>query len=380
MTNAANLDRHPASRVGNPSIKSADVTSNQTAESRFNPITGQWTILAPDRSMRPEEIVSESESTDESVTCPFCVGHESETPEEIWVGQIDEPGLLDESTNDSNWSVRVVSNKFPAVNSLGTPDTSVGGLHDDRLFARSPINGGHEVFIESRRHVQSVSELDVAEVELLFRAYQARIRHWRSIPEVQYISLFKNVGGKAGASLRHSHSQLIALNQMPSATQTMLNHMTRHRLNSGCCLQCDLIRGEEKANERIVWKDDSLIAFCPFASHLPMMLRVTTQEHCGCFSDLKAPTIESLARFIRRAVSWLEQIRPETSYNYVLRTSPPGFEDISDSFHWCLDLFPRMTETAGFEWNSGCMINPVLPEAAASMYRKCARREDPRGR
>jgi UDPglucose--hexose-1-phosphate uridylyltransferase len=234
------------------------------------------------------------------------------------------------------------------------------------------------VIIESRHHVQSLTELDLAELQLVFRAYRDRIRYWRNVPGVSYISAFKNVGGKAGASLSHTHSQLIATDRMPVAVSTSLERMARHRATTGCCLSCDLIRGELKYKKRVVWQDRSLIAFCPFASQLPMMVRVTTLQHHACFEDLDEDCLESVARLVGRVISWLERLRPGTAYNFCLHTRPPGMSDPHDSYHWWIDIFPRMTQVAGFEWSSQCMINPIFPEDSAKRLRACARAEDPR--
>ena len=245
-------------------------------------------------------------------------------------------------------------------------------------FQSRPIRGGHEVIIESRQHVQSITELDLSEIQLVFKAYRDRILYWRDVPEIAYISVFKNVGRKAGASLRHTHSQLIATDRMPAAIATSLKRMSRHRAATGCCLQCDMVRAELKAKQRVVWRDDSLVAYCPFASPLPMAVRITSLEHQACYEDLDDATIEAVSRLVTRVISWLESLRPCCAYNYCLHTRPPGAADNPDSFHWSLDVFPRITQVAGFEWSSQCMINPVLPEVAATQYRRRALAEDPR--
>jgi UDPglucose--hexose-1-phosphate uridylyltransferase len=368
---------HPASPVG-----------GLPAESRLDPLTGQWTIFSPERDRRPDEFIDHCENISPAVSCPFCPGNESKTPLPVWVARIadDDPGtdVLDFADlhpsavqwASDDWSLRVVPNKYPAVESFGAlPRHSL----ETGLFQRRPIRGGHEVIIESRQHVQSITELDLAEIQLIFKAYRDRLRYWRSVPGVAYISTFKNVGGKAGASLRHTHSQLIATDRMPAAVASMLKRIARHRAATGCCLQCDLIRAELKAQQRVVWRDDSLIAFCPFASSLPMSVRITTLDHHACYEDLDEPTIEAVSRMAVRVVSWLESLRPGSAYNYCLHTRPPGAVEKPDSsFHWSLDVFPRLTQVAGFEWSSQCMINPILPEDAAAQYRGCALAEDPR--
>ncbi len=353
-----------------------------SAESRVDPLTGNWTIFAPHRDDRPEEFVDRSEAVSKHLECPFCPGNELTTPPPVWVARVSDTesstdALADQSIDHltDDWSVRVVPNKYPAVDPVKIDRHSDC---DSGLFQRAPIRGGHEVIIESRQHVQSLTELDLAEVLLVFQAYQNRLRYWRTVPGISYISAFKNVGGFAGASLRHTHSQLIATDRMPPAIGASIQRMNRHRASTGCCLQCDLVRAELKAKRRVVWHDDSVIAFCPFASRLPMLISITTLEHQACFEDLCDKAIESVSRLVVRVVSWLEKIRPGTSYNYCLHTRPPAADEQPDAFHWSIEIFPRMTRVGGFEWSSQCMINPILPEVAAAKYRNCASAEDPR--
>lgn len=369
----------PASKTS----RSAKLQDDSCAESRLNPISGKWTIFAPLRNNRPDEFVASGETINHQLECPFCCGNEEASSPAVWVGRIDdgEPRTNADGGTDEDWSVRVVPNLYPAVNAIQSSDetrSSAEQTKAESLFTSAPVFGGHDVIIESRQHILSLSQLDLDEVRLTFLAYRDRIRFWRSTPGISYISLFKNVGERAGASLRHSHSQLIATDRIPIAVESSIHRMHRHRAETGCCLHCDLIREEQEANSRIVWQDASLIAFCPFASRLPMLLRITTQQHQARFEELADLTIESVSRLVHRAVSWLESIRPATAYNIALSTLPPGTDPSSDSFHWSIDLFPRMNQMAGFEWTSGCHINPVLPEAAAAAYRKVAQAEDPR--
>lgn len=370
----------------------------RTAESRLDPLSGQWTIFAPQRNQRPDDFVDHSPSVKTDVKCPFCVGNEASTPKAVWSKLIPETANFSRMMDpaEDEWSVRVVPNKFPAVDPVHAIDSisgssisgsSIGGsstgrhaIRDSLLFRRDPIAGGHEVIIESTRHVHSLTQLDMAEVDLVFQAYRDRLNHYREIPGIQYASVFKNVGRQAGASLRHSHSQLVATDRIPKPVESSVERMRQHRATTGCCLRCDMIRAERKAKERLVACDDSVIAFCPFASPLPLLVRVTSIEHAGCFEELNDRTLECVARMVFRVVSWLEKIRPKTAYNICLNTRPPGITDPSDAFHWAIDIFPRMTQVAGFEWSSGCMINPVLPETAAAEYRKCVAAENPRRR
>ena len=387
----------PNTKTGKP-----ELSRTEPSESRLDPISGNWTVFAPHRGRRPEEFFQNRDRVKKRIECPFCPGNEGTTPPAVWVGRVsdDDQGLdvltpsnLGESSgfgvsgssidcSAEDWSVRVVPNKFPAVDPPTGSDRDTPGHQtsnrDTNLFESIPLTGGHEVVIESRQHVQSFSELDISEAQLVFRAYRDRLLYWRSVPEIAYISTFKNVGGQAGASLRHTHSQLIATNRVPPAIKASMDRMVCHRAKRGCCLHCDLIRGELKAKQRIVWRDGSLIAYCPFASHLPMLIRITTLDHQSCYEDLNDSTIESVSRLVGKVICWLEKLRPGTAYNFCLHTLPPNSSEPPDAYHWSIEIFPRMTQVAGFEWSSQCMINPVLPEQAASKLRACALAEDPR--
>ena len=130
---------------------------------------------------------------------------------------------------------------------------------------------------------------------------------------------------------------------------------------------------------RLVTHTDDLIAYCPFASRLPLTIRLTTLAHQSCFEDLNDATVESVAHLTTRLISWLERLHPRVSYNLLLHTQPPVAASENESYHWSLELFPRISRVAGFEWSSQCMINPVLPETAAADLRQFARADDPRG-
>jgi UDPglucose--hexose-1-phosphate uridylyltransferase len=378
--------------IDSPIVPPLAPTAKQVAHTRLDVLRGTWTIFATGRDERPHEFIDNSVTTKPNLACPFCSGNEDQTPSPCWVGKvvrtkestfrIDADPATDEPC-DPAWTVRVVPNKYPAVASPKIA-TSAATCKDSPqsnsspLFPSSSVFGGHEVVIESRGHANSLTDVSLTEAELIFRAYRDRLLHFRSDPDVKYTNVFKNVGQQAGASLSHSHSQIVATNQIPQAIEHSFARMKRHRASTGCCLMCDLVREERRQKDRVIASDDHTIAFCPFASHLPMLVRVTTKQHQECFEDLDDPSLRSVSRMVYRVIGWLETLRPGTAYNYCLSTKPSGIEDSSNSFHWSVDIFPRMTQVAGFEWASGSMINPVLPEFAARQYRHRAMAENPR--
>ena len=383
-----------------------DVRGEQSASRRFDPISGVWTIFAPSREQRPDQYqVTRRHTEDSSIGCPFCRGAENTTPEPVWIGKqasdsinangfqpisavdglsisrmlaTDDPDVIEDAGSD-DWLVRVFPNKYPAISQLSHSPHSTHGRKSQQLFVEKNVCGGHEVIVESPDHVESLTDIDAANFALVLAAYRDRLRYWRSATGIKYISLFKNAGGNAGASLAHCHSQLIATDMMPNSVRASITRMQQYRAQTGCCLQCDLVRAELKDKSRVIAKTDDLVAFCPFASQHAMTVRITTTNHQDQFEQLCDSTIESVAFLLRRVTSWLRQIRPNAAYNYLLRTCPPGADDCSDAYHWSIDIFPRLSQIAGFEFSSDCMINSVMPEVAAKEFRQCAAAEDPRG-
>jgi len=397
------------------SVDERGVSVSVGSQSRFDPLTGRWVVFAPDRLKRPNDFSDHRDVFSKSTGCPFCGGHEAATPPALLV--VPEPlsddtgdGAADAaltqavadsqslyaSEGDANparsmcaesirdvdglrdWSVRVVPNKFPAVSRL---DRSDSGPRKSKSFPKSSVlksvsvDGGHEVIVESPRHIESLSELDEEHAGHVFLAFKQRLLAWRSRPSVRYISVFKNVGRHAGASLHHAHSQLIALDRLPADVEQTLWRKSAHHAKHGSCLQCDLLRQELKAGQRIIVKKDDLVAFCPFASAFAMSVRITTLRHSDCFENLDDVVIRRIAKMTRRVTAWLEKMRPGVAYNYVLQTRPPNWKGSEDSFHWTLDVIPRISHIAGFELSCGTMLNSVLPEKAAASYRQVASRE-----
>ncbi len=433
FTPETNLRREaPEKRsAGDAAQETSTSKDPKVGQSRLDLITGEWTWFATTRSQRPDQFGNVIVKPTEEIDCPFCAGEEHRTPNPVWVASVEgehDPHAApnhDSAENAIDWSVRVVPNLYPAVTRLEDAGVAVPPNQDDserqaekdampasarlhrssgsytscshhaqaiyndsrafsngsstgKLFPSEAAMGGHEVIIEAPRHTESLGELNTSEIALVFAAYADRIRYWRSVPGVQHVSIFKNVGRDAGASLQHSHSQLIATNRVPALVQQVTRRLQAHHARVGSCLQCDLIRGEIEEKSRLVSQTDSFVAYCPFASRFPMQVRLTSKEHMPCFSNLHDRPLAELARLALRVVRWLEALRPRTAYNMLVHTCPVDFQGAMESQHWAIDIFPRMSRLAGFELATGAMINPIYPETAAKAYRAQARLSDPR--
>jgi len=376
-----------------------DPETMTASHSRRDLLTGDWTIYAPGREQRPNDYAvlearcaasERSRAVDVDPNCPFCRGAESETPNAVWSAKLASdlafradddrsrlarPNVRVCSGGQADWDVRVVPNKFPVVSPVDTPRPP----HADcsSFFPVAETVGGHEVVIESSSHAEWVTQLDASSVYMTLLAYRDRIRHWRNQPGIEYISVFKNCGLDAGASLRHCHSQLVATSILPQHVRSVIQRAQNYRARTGCSLGCDLLRAEVSEHRRMIDRTDAFVALCPFASRFPGLVRITSTHHQPHFDDFTENALDDLASFLWRVLGWVDAAFPDKAYNYLLHTCPPGARQ-PEAYHWSLDIFPRLTKTAGFEWSSDCMINPLLPELAAKRYREIARATDPR--
>jgi len=367
-----------------------------TSELRHDWLTDRWVIIAPQRTERPDDFAASLPASasvlDSQDNCPFCRGHETETPPPLAVY----PASLSVGTH-SPWLVRVVPNKFPAVNGVDAlrfvnvagvnvipefndaAEASSSGtsqFHEPTqvnrptidLFQARQVNGAHEVIIESPLHLCSLTQLDRQTAHLTFRAYRDRLLHWSHCIDIAYAVVFKNVGQDAGASLVHTHSQLIATNILPTDVRRTVERMELFYQTEQACLFCRMLEDELSENIRIVAETDQFVAFCPFASRLPSLLTIVPRHHSSSFETSSDDSIEQLAWLVHRLLRSIEVCYPQAAYNYVLHTAPQGLRN-SPAFHWRLEIFPRLTRVAGFEWGSDCFINPLPPELAAQRLR-----------
>lgn len=366
-----------------------------TSEMRHDWLTDRWVIVAPQRTARPVEFIYSPARTMPGENCPFCMGHEDQTPDAV-------ASYYErcERTGSDQWRVRVVPNKFPAVqgtsensslsaansvsagldrevdeatrsmwaNSMGMESGSADQDKSVELFRRRSLSGGHEVIIEGPSHFYSLSQLDRLTAKLVFQAYRDRLNYWLVEQSIAYAVLFKNVGHQAGASLVHSHSQLIATDILPTDVARAASRMELFFAQKNYCLLCRTLHEELDQQVRIVEATSDFMAYCPFASRLPSLVTIVPLEHQSQFELLSDSMLDQLSWLVHRLVRRLERCYPDASYNYVVYTAP-RCQQGSAWFHWRIELFPRLSTLAGFEWGSECFINPQTPEAAAKLLR-----------
>jgi UDPglucose--hexose-1-phosphate uridylyltransferase len=334
------------------------------SELRYCPIKNRWAIIAPERKLRPHEfLVPEPEPPTAPELDPFAPGNESHTPPEI----LSLPALDQDARTP--WQVRVFANRFPALRVEGQVLREGAGLNDSVSGV-----GAHEVIVECPQSDREMADLEVGELVQVLVAWRARIVDLRRDTRLRYVLIFKNRGAEAGASVAHSHSQLIATPIIPTEVVQELHAARQHFRRKERCLFCDLIHQELGFGARVAIQSDRFVALAPYASALPFETWILPTTHDHDFAAAGDDELRALAVVLRDLLRRIRVLLHDPPYNIVLHTAPsphprPGQPDywttIEHDFHWHLELVPRITRRAGFEWGSGYTINPTAPEEAA---------------
>ncbi len=318
---------------------------------RKDPVTGRWVIISTERSKRPTDFIREQVVAKGGV-CPFCPGNEDRTP----------PEILSYRDNGA-WQLRVVPNKFPALRVEGQLNRAAEGMYDHMNGI-----GAHEVIIETPEHKISLGELPEKRVEDLFWAFRDRIVDLKRDRRLRYILLFKNHGEAAGATLEHTHSQLIALPIVPKRVQEEIDGSRRYFDYKERCIYCDIQRNESKDGARVVLETDDVQVICPYAPRFPFETWILPREHESHFEHSHAHVFRSLAWAMRSTMRKIDKVLEHPAYNYVIHTAPVQ-EERTEYYHWHIEIIPRLTRIAGFEWGTGFYINPTPPEESAQFLR-----------
>ena len=328
-------------------------------ELRKDPITGRWVIISTDRAKRPTDFVRESVRIEGKGFCPFCYGNESKTPPEILAY-----GRNGGGPNSPGWSVRVVPNKFPALGIEGNLNREGEGLYD-----RMNGVGAHEVIIETPDHLSTLATMSEHSIEDVLLAYRDRILDLKNDHRFRYALIFKNHGDAAGASLEHSHSQLIALPIVPKRVIEEVDGAKHYYREKERCIFCDVIRQEVTANVRVIAETDMFISLAPFAPRFPFEFWLLPKQHGSSFENNQSTVYRALAAMLKDNLMRMDAVLDHPAYNFMLHTSPVG-EESNDYYHWHFEIIPKLTKVAGFEWGTGFYICPTPPEESARFLRE----------
>jgi UDPglucose--hexose-1-phosphate uridylyltransferase len=328
------------------------------ADLRKDPVTGRWVIISTERQKRPNDFQIETVKTGPDDLCPFCEGHEDKTPPEILAYR------NGTHANSPGWEVRVVPNKFPALRVEGTLDREGEGLFD-----RMNGIGAHEVIIETPDHRATLATMPEQAIERTFWAWRDRVLDLKQDFRLRYIVIFKNHGAAAGATLEHSHSQLIALPIVPREMTEELYGARRHHQQKERCVFCDIIHQEVKDGSRLIAESSEFVAVAPYAPRFPFETWLLPKRHSSRFEDASRGEYAGLARMVKDTLQRMNQTLLSPPYNLIVHSSPLQ-ENAGEFYHWHVEIMPKLTRVAGFEWGTGFYINPTGPEEAAEVLRK----------
>ena len=306
----------------------------------------RWTIVSERRAKRPDQFKQKVVEGDMgSSSCVFCPGNEEITPAEI--------GRVVDSSG--NWTIRWIPNKFPAV-----------AMDDDSKrksvtpFKQLPAQGIHDIIIETPNHTEQLWDLDPSRLYSLLSLYKERAVTLSQIKQLnlKYVHIFKNHGKGGGASLRHSHSQIIGLSYIPSRIQEEFNSAKQIRGDAFEKIICSEIR----ANERIICETHDWVSFCPFAPRFNFEAWIVPKQPIFSFEDLNENSLHELTGHLHTILKKLRELN--APYNYFFHYFPTGRQ-----LKLHLEITPRLNTRAGFEVATDDSIVTVSPEQAAEFYR-----------
>jgi UDPglucose--hexose-1-phosphate uridylyltransferase len=327
-------------------------------ELRKDPITGRWVIISTERRKRPDAFRVEHLEPVDGMVCPFCEGHEEYTPREV-LSYRRNGG----AANGPGWDVRVVPNKFPALQVEGDLDR-----HGEGLFDKMNGVGAHEVIIETPDHKASLATLPATSVERVLWAFRERVLDLKQDKRFRYILIFKNHGAAAGASLDHTHSQLIALPVIPRNVRDEISGARQHFQHKERCVYCDIVRQELDQRARVISENADFVALSPYAPRFPFETWLLPKRHGSNFEEAPRHEYETLARILKDTLQRMNRALESPPFNLIIH-SAPFTETAQDFYHWHVEIMPKLTKVAGFEWGSGFYINPTAPEEAADVLR-----------
>jgi UDPglucose--hexose-1-phosphate uridylyltransferase len=265
--------------------------------------------------------------------------------------------------NTPGWTLRVVPNQFPVLRVEGTLDRQGEGLFDKMNGI-----GAHEVIIETPRHEDTLATMAEAQVEEVLWACRERVQDLKRDRRFRYIIIFKNHGLAAGASLEHSCSQLIALPIVPREVRDEVDGARAHFHVKERCVFCDIVRQESEAGRRLIAENADMVALAPYAPRFPFETWILPRQHQSMFEDAPRHEYASLARLLGDILRRINKTLNMPPYNLLIH-SAPFVEPAADYYHWHVEIIPKLTKVAGFEWATGFYLNPTSPEEAAQVLR-----------
>ena len=338
-------------------------------ELRKDYLLNRWVVIATERSRRPTDFAKQKTETTPSTNCPMCVGNENMTPPAImlYLKENNEVNMTQDpltGERPKNWLIRVIPNLYPAFSPPKQPE-DIAQIFKSEGFGVAI--GGHEVIVESPSHDEDPADAELPQLELVIHAYIDRLKELSAKPYVKYVSIFRNFGKDAGASLSHAHSQIIATPIIPTTIQEEIDASKKYYDEHRKCVFCDIIE-QEGNGPRLIYENTDFVVFAPYASINPMEFWIVPKKHAGNILNLNDAEVAAFAKTLKLSLKSLKDLVNDPPYNYGLHLTINN--EAQDYYHWHLEVYPKLSIWAGFELNTGMYINTVTPETAAESLKK----------
>ncbi|UCD02873.1 MAG: galactose-1-phosphate uridylyltransferase [Candidatus Aenigmatarchaeota archaeon] len=309
-------------------------------------------IIAGKRSERPGASVKKRKKPRKE-ECPFCPGNEKLTGSTVLA-------LPDKK----NWKVRIFPNKFPVVFSNSFKSIS---RHPYKCFAP---RGRHEVMVETRDHNHEYEDMKLEDLSLVFKALKIRYEELMCMKDINYVTVFKNRGKTAGASIPHTHMQIIASPLFPEIISREMDESEAFFKKEKKCGICTVVEQELKYKERVVTHNSDWICINPYSSSWPYQIQFMPKRHFSEITDADDSELENLARIIKKVFMAFSKIFEDLPLNIMYHNFPK-----SELWHFQVHLYPRLMTQAGFEF-FGLNVNTKTPEEAAAELREAMKHLD----
>lgn len=347
--------------------------SLSTNEIRKDYLLDRWTVIATERKRRPTDFAKEKQEKRETDTCPLCPGNERMTPPAVLVYLLSNTGGIRKERDQNgfrhkDWIVRCVPNLYPAFT---PPDSESVEVKESPVVARAI--GHHEVLIESPDHNEHPGVARTSQLTHVINAYLDRLKSLSSKTYVRYVSIFRNHGQEAGASLSHAHTQMITTPFIPVTVKEELSASRKFWTENDACAFCDILR-KERDSQRFIWENKSFLVFAPWASVHSLEFWIAPKRHQSTLLDISNGEVEDLAEVLRLSLGGLNSLLNDPPYNFGFHISPS--KEYREFYHWHLEVYPKLAIWAGFEKSTGMFINTVQPEDAAADLRDAILKEE----
>jgi UDPglucose--hexose-1-phosphate uridylyltransferase len=300
----------------------------------------------------------------------MCPGNEHMTPPAILVYLKSDKHVRkakdENGSRHKNWLIRVVPNLYPA---FSPPENKVETKQNEEKSNLRAATGHHEVLIESPNHDEHPANATTPQLVHVINGYVDRLRELSAKPYVRYVSIFRNHGLEAGASLSHAHSQIIATPFIPEIVEKEMDTARKFWKREHKCIFCDIL-DKERSGPRLVLENSKFAAFAPYASVNPMEFWIFPTKHETSLLEISDTETKIFAETLKDCLGRLKCLVNDPPYNYGFHLALD--REARDYYHWHLEVYPKLATWAGFEKSTGVYINTMTPETAAETMRKAS--------